>query len=88
MLNEVEIKEILGIGGRVGALTAIREFIECNSEYEMGNEEVKYLLALAQTSEPSLSQEKYINLLFLPSRPIQRKIKRDDEPQVKGTRNL
>lgn len=35
MLNEIEIKEILGLGGKVGALTAIYEFIEFNSEYDV-----------------------------------------------------
>ena len=75
MLNQEELRQILGFGGRVPALTAIYEFICCSCEFQIEKSEVKYLLSFLQTNQPSLPQQKYINLLFIPSRPFNKKVK-------------
>lgn len=68
MLNEVELLEITGLSSSKAHLQTIFEFIDYNSDFEVHEEEIKFLLAYLRVPEYKLSEESVIAALLLPTR--------------------
>ena len=68
MLNCFEMSEILAMDvEKTSPLRAIHEFINSNSDYDVEEGEIKFLLSYLQVHEFDMKEESVMTTLFMPT---------------------